>query len=95
MSFGKELKKIRENKNRTQAFMALQLDMAQSTYGKIENDKMPASSDCVYDLLDNDQFTKEEQLILAEKYQEKVDDEWDDSELKNASLRGEHIESHN
>ena len=76
MSFGKEVKKIRLKRNRTQKFMALQLGFSTYTYWRIENDKIPASSDHLYSLLDSSLFTKEEQLILSEKYQERVDEEW-------------------
>lgn len=76
MSFGTELKKMREQRGRKQAYFAYQLGISQSTYWKIENDKATIQSDALYSLLSNKEFTEKEQLILAEEYQEKVDEEW-------------------
>ena len=82
MTFGKELKKIRLKHNRTQKFMALQFDMSATSYYQIENDNLSARSKLLHSILDNDYLSEEEQLILSEKYQEKVDEEWPEEDGK-------------
>lgn len=75
-TFGQELKKIRLARGKSQKYFSYQLGLAVWTYGKIERDEISVGSDHLYNLLHNDRLTRKEQAILAEKYQEKVDDEW-------------------
>lgn len=82
MTFGEELKKIRLKRNRTKKFMALQLDMSTTSYNNIENDNLSTRSKVLRSILGNDYLSKEERLILSEKYQEKVDREQSEKDDK-------------
>lgn len=82
MTFGEELKKIRLKRNRTKKFMALQLNVSTTSYYNIENDNLSTKSKVFHSILGNDYLSKEEQLILSEEYQKKVDREQSEEDDK-------------